>query len=125
MDHKWLDDYCFGKLGSNKEFKEQWQATLYSVGGKMFALLGENKDFRPIISLKLIPSGGDYWRQQYKGDIVPGYYLNKVHWNSVCLDASVPVDIIKDLIDRSYELIFSSLTKKKQKKILELSDHQS
>jgi predicted DNA-binding protein (MmcQ/YjbR family) len=44
--------------------------------------------------------------------------MNKVHWNSVFLDGNVPEDVIKQMIDMSYKLIFNSLTKKAQKSIL-------
>lgn len=57
-------------------------------------------------------------RSEYR-DIVPGYYMNKTHWNSVYLDGTVPEDILKEMINQSYNLIFNSLSKKKQKEILE------
>ncbi|MNP85293.1 hypothetical protein D3C76_1849660 [compost metagenome] len=56
-------------------------------------------------------------RENYD-DIIEGYYMNKVHWNSVFLDGNVPEDVIKQMIDMSYNLIFGSLTKKVQKSIL-------
>lgn len=56
-------------------------------------------------------------RQQYT-DIIPGYYMNKVHWNSVKADGEVPDDILKDMLDKSYQLVLSSFSRKKQKEIL-------
>lgn len=71
---------------------------------------------RDIITLKLEPSDGDFLRNQYE-DIIPGHYMNKVHWNSIYLDGKVPIDIIKESIDKSYHLVLAGLTKKKQKEI--------
>lgn len=56
-------------------------------------------------------------RQQY-ADIIPGYYMNKVHWNSVKADGEVPDEILKDMLDKSYQLVLSSFSRKKQKEIL-------
>jgi predicted DNA-binding protein (MmcQ/YjbR family) len=111
MKYSWINDYCLTQLGTVKEFKEKWNATLYKVGNKMFALLGNDKANRPIITLKLQQDEGDFLRQKYS-DIVSGYYMNKIHWNSVYLDGFMPDDIIKDMISKSYSIIFTSLTKK-------------
>ena len=43
--------------------------------------------------------------------------MNKVHWNTVHIDGSIPEDIIKNLIDHSYDLVYNSLTKKKQEEV--------
>jgi predicted DNA-binding protein (MmcQ/YjbR family) len=45
-------------------------------------------------------------------DIVAGYYMNKEHWNSLYLEGNVPDDILKQMIDMSYELVIGKLTKK-------------
>lgn len=45
--------------------------------------------------------------------------MNKVHWNSVNLNGNVPESVIKEMIDQSYELVFNSFSKKKQKELLE------
>lgn len=116
MKYLWLNDYCTAKQGATKEFKEDWNATRYLISGKMFALQGMDNTSRPIITLKLNPVEGDFLRGQY-ADIVPGYYMNKVHWNSVYLDGVVPDDVLQDMIDKSYDIVFASLTKKAQREI--------
>jgi predicted DNA-binding protein (MmcQ/YjbR family) len=118
MNYPWLDEYCLEKKGSSKEFKKEWKATRYMIGEKMLALRGNDSSGRPIVTLKLSPSDGYFLRNQYK-DIVPGYYMNKDHWNSIYLDGSTPGAVVRDMIDQSYLLLFSSLTKKEQKKITE------
>ena len=66
---------------------------------------GEN-DEPYYITLKLEPSEGDFLRQQYE-DIIPGYYMNKTHWNSIKPDGEVPDDLLKDLLDKSYQLVLN------------------
>lgn len=60
---------------------------------------------------------GDFLRQQCE-DIIPGYYMNKMHWNSVKPDGEVPDDLLKDLLDKSYQLVLGGFSKKKQREIL-------
>ncbi|XID96281.1 MmcQ/YjbR family DNA-binding protein [Paenibacillaceae bacterium WGS1546] len=54
MNDSWLDEYCLAKDGATKEYKKEWKATRYLIGGKMFALHGADKTARPIITLKLL-----------------------------------------------------------------------
>ena len=116
MAYKWLDEYCLAQTGAVKDYKPEWNATRYMVGGKMFALCGGDKEGKPIITLKLNPVFGDMLRQQYD-DIIPGYYMNKVHWNSLYLEGNVPDDVVKNMVRESHKLIFESLSKKLQKEI--------
>ncbi|HEX3038075.1 MAG TPA: MmcQ/YjbR family DNA-binding protein [Oscillospiraceae bacterium] len=118
MKYEWLDEYCLSKQGAQKDYKLEWQATRYMVRGKMFAMQGGDKSGTPIITLKLEPSFGSLLRSQYK-DIIPGYYMNKEHWNSLYLGGNVPDKVLKEMIDQSYQLIFNSLSKKVQKEICE------
>ena len=77
------------------------------------------KDNRPYyITLKLEPSEGSFLREQYE-DIIPGYYMNKQHWNSINPNGEVEDDLLKDLLDKSYQLVLGGFSKKKQKEILE------
>ena len=116
MKYLWIDEYCLNKKGIVKDYQMDWQATRYLLEGKMVAMIGQNKEKRDIISLKLEPAYGQLLRDEYK-DIVPGYYLNKEHWNSIDLNGEVDDNLLKELIDQSYLLIFKSLTKTKQKEI--------
>lgn len=122
MKYEWLDEFCRSLLGAEKDFKEEWNTTRYMIHGKMFAMQGGDKEGRPIITLKLEPSMGEMLRQQYE-DVIPGYYMNKEHWNSVYLEGNVPDDVPKEMIDRSHQLILSCLPKKVQKEICERCHH--
>lgn len=119
MRYTWIDEYLLGKEGVTKDLQKDWNWIRYQISGKMFAAVCLNKDDKPYyITLKLEPSEGDFLRQQYE-DIVPGYYMNKVNWNSVKPDGEVPDDLLKDLLDKSYQLVLSGFSKKKQREILE------
>ena len=117
MKYGWIDEYCLAKNGAEKDFKIEWNAIRYLIGGKMFALQGGDKYEKPIITLKCIPPFGETLRKEYE-HIVAGYYMNKEHWNSVYLDGDVPDAVLKQMIDMSYDLVFTSLSKKLQKQFL-------
>lgn len=117
MKYTWLDGYCTGKKGIEKDYKTEWGATRYMIRGKMFAMVtARETDHKEIISVKLDPMYGAELRKRYK-DIEPGYYMNKTHWNSIDLNGSVPDDELKRMIDQSYSLIFQSMSKKAQAEI--------
>lgn len=115
MKYDWIDGYLLEKKGVTKDFKEEWRWTRYLLGDKMFAAVCEDDTGKEVlITLKLDPLEGDFLRRQYE-DIIPGYYMNKEHWNSIKTKGSVPDDLLKDMLDKSYQLIFEKLPKKKQK----------
>ena len=118
MKVEWMDAYLLSKKGAIKDFKVEWDATRYMVGGKMFAMQGGDKEHKAIITLKCQPALGQLLRKTYP-DIVAGYYMNKEHWNSVYLDGQVPEEVVKQMMDESYGLILDGLTKKVQKEIVE------
>ena len=79
----------------------------------MFAMRGGDKMGRPIFTMKLEPEFGSLLRSAY-ADIIPGYYMNKEHWNSLYLDGKVPDDVVRDIIDRSYQCAYGGFTKKQR-----------
>lgn len=118
MKYDWMDSFLLSKKGVTKDFKEEWNWIRYQIGGKMFAALCLNGDGKPYyITLKLEPAEGEFLRGQYR-DIVPGYYMNKEHWNSIDPDGNVPEELLKDLLDKSYELVLNGFSKKKRMEIL-------
>ena len=125
MRYTWIDDYLLAKRGVTKDHKKEWNWIRYQIGGKLFAAVCLNEEDEPYyITLKLEPEEGDFLRKQNE-DIVPGSYLNKVHWNSVRPDGAVPDDLLKDLLDKSYQLVLGGLSKKKQQEILDPLREQS
>lgn len=122
MRYDWLDAYLLKKRGVTKDLQKDWNWIRYHIGGKMFAAVCLNwEDNEPYyITLKLEPEEGDFLRKQYE-DIIPGYYMNKEHWNSIKPDGEVPDDLLRDLLDKSYELVLDSFSKKRQREILGIS----
>lgn len=118
MKYTWLDEYLLEKKGVTKDLQADWNWIRYQVGGKMFAALCLDDGGKPVyITLKLKPEEGEFWRGQY-GDVIPGYYMNKTHWNSINPDGQVPDDILRDMLDRSYALVLAGLSRKTQREIL-------
>ena len=120
MKYEWIEEYLMKKAGVTKDFQEQWNWIRFYIGGKLFAAIcRDDETNNPVyITLKLEPVEGEFYRKEYE-DIIPGYYMNKVHWNSVKADGNVPDDVVKDLLDSAYLVVFNSLSKKKQREILE------
>ena len=120
MKYEWIEEYLMKKAGVTKDYQEQWNWIRFYIGGKLFAAIcRDDETDEPIyITLKLEPVEGEFYRKEYE-DIIPGYYMNKVHWNSVKADGNVPDDVVKDMLDSAYTVVFDSLSKKRQKEILE------
>ena len=119
MKYPWIEDYLLSKKGVEKDFKAEWNWERYMIRGKMFcALCLDDAGKLTYITLKLEPARGDALRQLYP-DIIPGYYMNKVHWNSVKPDGEVPEDLMRQMLDEAYSLVLAGFSKKKQMEILE------
>ena len=120
MKYPWIDEYLMAKRGVTKDLQAEWNWIRYHIGGKMFAAVLLDHDDRPYyINLKLDPAEGELMRKQYP-DVIPGYYSNKLHWNSVKPDGDIPDDLLKTWLDRSYLLVLQDLPKAKQREILGL-----
>lgn len=116
--YQWLDECLQSQPSTKKEFNTSWQAYRYLLCGKMYAYMGiDDRNGRPIVTLKLGPILSDLLRQEYE-DIVGGYYMNKLHWCTVYLDGNVPQDVLSDMVYDSYKLVRSSLSKKAQQEIV-------
>lgn len=119
MKYNWIDEFLRNKPGVTKDLQAEWNWIRYQIGGKMFAAVCLDDNNKPYyITLKLEPAEGEFLRQQYE-DIIPGYYMNKVHWNSVRADGEVPDEVLKDMLDKAYQLVLAGFSKKKQKEIIE------
>ncbi|MCR4996756.1 MAG: MmcQ/YjbR family DNA-binding protein [Butyrivibrio sp.] len=118
MKYEWIDEYLLKMPGVSKDLQKDWNWIRYWIGEKMFVAICLDDNDKPYyITLKLEPLEGDFWRKQYE-DIIPGYYMNKTHWNSVKADGNVPDDILMDLLEKAYRIVLESLSKKRQKEIL-------
>jgi predicted DNA-binding protein (MmcQ/YjbR family) len=107
MDFEILHNYLLERPGASEDFPFDEKTLVLKVGGKMFALLGINQ--QPIrLNLKCDPLQAELLRERYPA-ILPGYHMNKRHWNTLVLDGSIPTGEIWAMIDASYALVVKGL----------------
>lgn len=99
-------DYCIRKKGVTEELPFGPQTLVFKVMGKMFAIT--DIDGFESINLKCDPEKAVILREEYSG-VIPGYHMNKKHWNTVSTDGSVPDNLLREWIDESYDLIVAGL----------------
>lgn len=105
---------CITKKGTEAFFPFDQKTIVFKVGGKIFCL-ADTEDFTSI-NLKCDPEKAIDYRERFSG-VIPGYHMNKKHWNTVSLFGDVDDVLLKRMIDESYNLIFNSLSKKVQHEI--------
>jgi len=110
MNKSDLVNYCLGKKGTTEDYPFGPDTQTFKVMGKLFALTGAEAD-AATVNLKCDPDHAQLLRKVYPDDVVPGYHMNKRHWNTVTLNGAVPDDEIRDLIDESYDLVVAKLPK--------------
>ncbi|AEI46835.1 MmcQ/YjbR family DNA-binding protein [Runella slithyformis] len=110
MNIESLQLYCLSKPGVTEEFPFGEQTMVYKVMGKIFALT--SLDSMPLsINLKCDPEKAIQLREEYDG-VLPGFHMNKKHWNTVIAEGSVKDALLKEWIDHSYDLVVQSLPRK-------------
>ena len=103
MDRKTVEEYILSMPNAVREYPFGEDVAVYKVGEHMFALMSEKKD--PVnLSLKCDPRLSQVLRERYES-VMPGYHLNKKHWNTLILSGQLPWDDIQGLIRHSYALV--------------------
>jgi len=103
VDHKTVEEYLLSMPNAKLDYPFGENTAVYKVNDKMFALVTEKK--LPVqISLKSDPLLAETLREKYE-TVMPGYHLNKKHWNTIVLTGQLSWDEIKDLIRHSYDLV--------------------
>lgn len=113
---------AFGETlkGAKVYFREDWEVFYFDLQGKMFGMMSNQASQDAIITLKNLPEKNEELREIYAGIVIPGYYTNKNHWNSIKLVSDeLPDEAIKQLIQTSYRLVYQKLTKKQKAEIEE------
>ena len=115
MDIEQLRDYCLSKKGVEETLPFGPDTLVYKVGGKVFLLTGlDAEDFR--FNVKCDPDKAIELRENFTC-VLPGYHMNKKHWNTIVVDGSASVKQLKEWIDHSYELVVTSLPKKTREEL--------
>ncbi len=102
-----LRDRCLSFEGAEETFPFGPRTSVFKVGGKMFALSQLGADSLRV-SLKCEPALAEQLRESHAA-VIPGYHLNKRHWNTVIVDGSLPDEAIVEMIEDSYDLVVSKL----------------
>jgi predicted DNA-binding protein (MmcQ/YjbR family) len=110
MNPAQLRDHCLSFTGSEETFPFGANTSVFKVRGKMFALSQLSADELQV-SVKCEPTLAEQLREAHAA-VIPGYHLNKRHWNTVIVDGSLSEQMIKDMVEDSYDLVVSNLPKR-------------
>ncbi len=114
MDLETIREYCLKKKGVTESLPFNEDSPVYKVVSKIFLIANL---IHPIsINLKCDPEKAAELREKYSA-VTPGYHMNKLHWNTILLDNSIPEKLIFEWIDHSYTLAANHLTKKEKAKL--------
>jgi predicted DNA-binding protein (MmcQ/YjbR family) len=103
ITHKEVEEYLLSMPGAKLDYPFGENTAVYKVKDKMFALVSERSD--PVrISLKCDPLLAETLRQKFE-TVMPGYHLNKKHWNTIVLTGQLSLQEVKELILLSYNLV--------------------
>lgn len=101
--------YCLEKPSAKETYPFGPEVLVIKVGGKMFAAL--NVHTLDSINLKCDPDKAIELRERHEA-VQPGFHMNKKHWNTIFFDGTIPINLINDWIDHSYDLVVVSLPTK-------------
>jgi len=104
-----LRDFCLSLPGCTEDFPFDDNILAFRVSSKIFVLtdVDEGHSF----NVKCDPERAIELREHYPDTILPGYHMNKKHWNTVLLQADLDEKLLRELIQHSYERIRNSLPK--------------
>jgi predicted DNA-binding protein (MmcQ/YjbR family) len=116
MDIDTFRDYCLAKKGVTEGLPFGPDNLVFKVMGKMFSIV--SMDEIPLrANLKCDPERAISLREEFEENILPGYHMNKQHWNTLILDNQLDPKLIFELIDHSYDLVVAGLTTKLRKEL--------
>ncbi|MFE1880122.1 MmcQ/YjbR family DNA-binding protein [Streptomyces diastatochromogenes] len=108
MTPKELRAFCLSFNAAVEDFPFSPEISVFKVLGKMFALSW--LDARPLtVNLKCDPEDAVRLRSEHEGLVIPGYHMNKRHWNTVTVDGGLPDRLVRELIEDSYDLVVAGL----------------
>ena len=109
MDIETLRVYCLNKHGVTESFPFDVDTLVFKVGGKMFLLI--NLQNPVSFNAKCNPERAVALREEFE-EIIPGYHMSKIHWNTVSMTGRLSDKQLLELIDHSYDLVYQGLSKK-------------
>jgi predicted DNA-binding protein (MmcQ/YjbR family) len=110
MNIEELRNFCLSLPGTEETFPFDEVTLVFKLMGKIFALVSLDAN-PPRVNLKCDPDKAMELRERYTA-VLPGYHMNKKHWNTVIVDGEVSKDELRQWVVNSYQLIKASLPKK-------------
>lgn len=112
MNVETIREYCLSKTNAEETLPFGPDVIVFKTGGKAFLLLPlDTEDLR--FNVKCDPDLAVELRERH-ACVLPGFHMNKKHWNTIIVDGSVPSKTVFEWIDHSYQLIIASLPKMKK-----------
>ncbi len=109
MQLSYFRDYCISKPGATEDTPFDEETLCFRVGGKIFAITSIAEFVS--VNLKCDPERAVELRELHP-EILPGFHMNKKHWNTILTNGNLPDSLLLELVDHSYELVYVSLPKK-------------
>ena len=104
MNIEQLREYCLQKPDAEETLPFGPDTLVYKVKSKVFLLTGF--DSHPLqFNVKCDPDKAIELREHYPQSVLPGYHMNKKHWNTIVVDGALSLKQLKECIDDSYELV--------------------
>lgn len=110
-----LREYCLSLPGTAEKMPFGETTLVFTVADKLFCLT--DLEMFESMNLKCDPETALLLRERY-ADVLPGYHMNKRHWNTVLLTGAVPDPLLRDWIEDSYRLVVAGLSKKQRETLL-------
>lgn len=128
MNQQMAEHYLLAKSASSLYYPFGDDISVFKVKNKMFATISHGSNAKSAkvaedakghfwMNLKCAPDEAEILRDIFPG-VIPGYHMNKSNWNTIILDGSIPQGELERMIDNSYLLVVSKMTKKDQQSIL-------
>ncbi|WP_096084957.1 MmcQ/YjbR family DNA-binding protein [Agaribacterium haliotis] len=116
-------NYIAAKPEAQSDFPFGPETEVWRIRGKMFALFMSNFKGRAAVNLKCEPGEAQALRDVFEA-VIAAYHMNKKHWNTVLLDASLPLSEFERQVDHSYALVLQGLRKKEREALIALYGEQ-
>ena len=104
MNIEELRDYCLSLNAATESFPFGEETLVFKINGKIFLLVSLSSV--PLqFNVKCDPEYAIDLREQYPSSVLPGYHMNKRHWNTIIIDGTLNKAALKQFVKESYELV--------------------
>ena len=104
MNIETLRDFALSLPGSEESCPFGPETLVFKVEQKIFLLVSLDREALQF-NVKCQPDRALEWREQYPDEVLPGYHMNKKHWNTIIVDGRLSGRQVKEMIDDSYGLV--------------------